>query len=797
MAGLTTPLQAWAILSRHARDDIASLRLKELCTDNDRVSSLVAVHNGSETASKRINDSIHRTNSSSTRRINTNNARSFSLTRNRLLIADLSRQRMTLETLNHLLHLSTAVDVRGFIRTLAWGQNDRFNPVQAREEHIERDRDRDRDRERALGDDRRPHFSFDDEDIRSGMDRTNMAGNGAAVQLSPSRSVTSAMKKTRFAPNHPSENDNDDQTVLSTATNTLSPTNPLASSRAPLHTSPSMHMALRAPSNCNLKMLNSIGVNVLDEIHNDWNRIMLISDSIRKGQMRGMTGHLLQNILVVGRGTSFAACEFVYNALKFDLDGSDGLRHGITERKMASRHGRSMRFLSRADPVALHSALFDWNPDQTLVVSIVMNGDESDIMHLTQVVKKWLYQSSSHTEDKMWGKHILFVTGSEMLYHTQTLTKAECSFLIPQYVRSEGLTSLTVAGLLPLSIAFGWDIVQEMLDGAHDLDSHFVETNPRHNLPVLLALVDLWNDHFLPSVSKIKPCGGRIISPFIESFVSYPAFVATIEAQVCSRIPTGRTRNPHNRVAPSGIIIDGGLCGTFDRVSYQGGRSPPSELIISIDPQVPHNGIQKRGQRLDDFSRLLFAANIDDELSNQDHLMCSMFAHADVMAIGSANARVRDGRSVTSGYTFGGLGSSSFDTPSNFPSSPMSPMNVENDSADGNHPSTLILCSRCDAFTCGQLIALAEHRAMVTAKLWDIENPFAFAPGHGSTLRLKQEDLMREKLESAYQRLDLVGHLDDDDEGDNLGGGPKVSFAVKSLLGHYATSMHEKKQAFR
>jgi hypothetical protein len=208
------------------------------------------------------------------------------------------------------------------------------------------------------------------------------------------------------------------------------------------------------------------------------------------------------------------------------------------------------------------------------------------------------------------------------------------------------------------------------------------------------------------------------------------------------------------------------------------------------------------GGGLNDFSRLLFASNIDDELSNQDHLMCSFFAHADVMAVGSANARVRDGdgRSVASGYTFGGLGgSASFDTASNhFPatSSPMNNGEVENDTAEGNHPSTLLLCSRCDAFACGQLIALAEHRAMVTARLWDIENPYAFASSHGSILRSRQEDLMKEQLDLTYQRLDLLGHLDDDDEADH-GGGPKLSVAVKTLLGHYATSMHDKKREFR
>ena len=54
---------------------------------------------------------------------------------------------------------------------------------------------------------------------------------------------------------------------------------------------------------------------------------------------------------------------------------------------------------------------------------------------------------------------------------------------------------------------------------------------------------------------------------------------------------------------------------------------------------------------------------------------------------------------------------------------------------------------------------------------------------------------MKDKLDETYQHLDLVGHLDDDDDIDN-GPGPKLNFAVKTLLGHYATSMHDKKREF-
>ena len=58
------------------------------------------------------------------------------------------------------------------------------------------------------------------------------------------------------------------------------------------------------------------------------------------------------------------------------------------------------------------------------------------------------------------------------------------------------------------------------------MDGDFVDSNPRHNLPVLLALTDVWNDAFLGST-------GRVVAPFTEAFAAYPAFCAALEAQAC------------------------------------------------------------------------------------------------------------------------------------------------------------------------------------------------------------------------------------------------------------------------
>jgi glucose-6-phosphate isomerase len=65
----------------------------------------------------------------------------------------------------------------------------------------------------------------------------------------------------------------------------------------------------------------------------------------------------------------------------------------------------------------------------------------------------------------------------------------------------------SAVGALPLSLIFGPQVVQQFLQGAHDMDSHFFEAPIRDNLPVLLGLLGVWNSSFLGHPAKaILPC---------------------------------------------------------------------------------------------------------------------------------------------------------------------------------------------------------------------------------------------------------------------------------------------------
>jgi len=232
-------------------------------------------------------------------------------------------------------------------------------------------------------------------------------------------------------------------------------------------------------------------------------------------------------------------------------------------------------------------------------------------------------------------------------------------------------------------------------------------------------------------------------------------------------------------------VIDGGSHSPYRSCIGRESNELSVEFIMSFDPPSSDPGI-----------------STEDILANHDSRMCSLFAHADTLAFGGSNGNNNRGRCDVSS-----------------PGSPPMIQSVDSmlshgsangggwvDAAgivSGNQPSTLIVCGTCDAFTCGQLIALAEHRAMVKAWLWDVD-PFATTTTTTkSTIEEERHDyFLSDKLYQMHHLLSMGENLDEADESlfpEHNGGtsnetgftgfGGGVHLATKTVLKHYATRM--------
>ena len=85
---------------------------------------------------------------------------------------------------------------------------------------------------------------------------------------------------------------------------------------------------------------------------------------------------------------------------------------------------------------------------------------------------------------------------------------------------------------------------------------------------------------------------------------------------------------------------------------------------------------------------------------------------------------------------------------------------------------------------CRKLVALAEHRAVVKARILYVD---PFAKVIGSALRFQRTETLRENL----QRLFTSEEEDDDEEEDSSD--PNMNFSTKIILQHYANMMRDQR----
>jgi glucose-6-phosphate isomerase len=87
-----------------------------------------------------------------------------------------------------------------------------------------------------------------------------------------------------------------------------------------------------------------------------------------------------------------------------------------------------------------------------------------------------------------------------------------------------GRYSLWSAIGLPLAIAIGAQGFRDFLAGAHAMDQHFREAQLEHNLPVRLALLDVWYRNF-------HGFSSRSIAPYHSALRRLPAYLQQLEME--------------------------------------------------------------------------------------------------------------------------------------------------------------------------------------------------------------------------------------------------------------------------
>lgn len=131
---------------------------------------------------------------------------------------------------------------------------------------------------------------------------------------------------------------------------------------------------------------------------------------------------------------------------------------------------------------------------------------------------------------------------------------------------------------LSIAIAVGREGFEALLAGAHAMDRHFCETPLAHNLPVQLALLDLW-------YRNCVGLGSRCVVPYLHGLRTLPAYLQQLELE-----SNGKRVDLHGRTLPfatAGIVW--GQAGSnaqhaFFQALHQGHDVVPVELVLAARP---------------------------------------------------------------------------------------------------------------------------------------------------------------------------------------------------------------------
>ncbi|KAL8444139.1 hypothetical protein Emag_005653 [Eimeria magna] len=382
-----------------------------------------------------------------------------------------------------------------------------------------------------------------------------------------------------------------------------------------------LHVALRAPRG---QKLIVGGQDVVAEVHNVLERIKVFATQIRDGTLKGATGEALTNLICVGIGGSYLGSEFLVESLKTEPTAAKNAQ------------GRTIRFLANVDPIDVARATSGLCPTKTLVVIISKTFTTAETMLNARALKQWLKDGLKGDQDI--GKHMCAVSTNLDLTSKFGIS-SDRVFGFWDWVG--GRFSVTSAvGVLPLAIHFGYDVVEELLRGCHEMDQHFVSAPPEDNLPLLMGLVSVYNSSVLglDCVAVLPYCqamhrfaahiqqltmesngkgvdleGKKLQCAAGEIYFGEPGTNGQHRYHNELRIHLRRCGGGLHREVKSQISILGCIC-SFYQLLHQG-RIVPAELIGFRKSQNP-------------------ITLENEEVSNHDELMCNFFAQPDALAFG-------------------------------------------------------------------------------------------------------------------------------------------------------------------
>lgn len=230
-----------------------------------------------------------------------------------------------------------------------------------------------------------------------------------------------------------------------------------------------LHTALRNISN---KPVLVDGKDVMPDINKVLAKIKKFTNKVRSGEWKGHTGRSITDVINIGIGGSDLGPVMVCNAL--------------APYKIESL---TFHFVSNIDGTHIAEALKKCNPETTLFLVASKTFTTQETMTNANSAKSWLMKSCTKAEKDVIPLHFVALS---------TSTKKVAAFgidtdnMFPFWDWVGGRYSIWSSIGTSIALCIGYENWVEMLEGAHIVDNHLLNTPLEKNVPVIMALLGIW-----------------------------------------------------------------------------------------------------------------------------------------------------------------------------------------------------------------------------------------------------------------------------------------------------------------
>lgn len=439
-----------------------------------------------------------------------------------------------------------------------------------------------------------------------------------------------------------------------------------------------LHPALRS-SEKNHSMIAS-------DIATTKKRMEIFVNQVREQRWLGITGKSIRDVINIGIGGS-------------DL-GPKMVSHALTNEAISSLH---CYFISDVDYAYLETIFQKIDPERTLVIISSKTFTTPETLLNARTIHHWL---SEKLGTKNLAPHFVAVTANLNRASEFSIPEQQ---IFPFWDWVGGRYSVWSAIGLPVALMIGMDQFNQFLAGAESIDKHFKQTPFLQNIPVIMALLGIWQINFYGSHT-------HAILPYSYALKYFRDYIQQLDME-----SNGKSVNREGNMvdyATGPFIIGEQGCDSqhsFFQLLHQGLEIIPADFIL----------VAKNHNKM-----------------HQDMLVASALSQAKAFMVGKSASEIQHELAQKN------LSAEHIKA--------LTPHKI----LFGNKPSNVIFLPMITPYILGQLIALYEHKIFVQGAIWNINSFDQWGVELGKQLLPKVVDSLKNQDKNADHDGSTLGLID-------------------------------------